>query len=100
MLESPDVFDGYISDVPDLSLMGSKVYSENIFDKHNDTELNYYLFGNSAFEIYNERFLNNIKSHAPEGLHLNYQTSDEPNAIIYFLTNYLHALEMFFNDNI
>ncbi|MCK5029768.1 MAG: hypothetical protein KAR57_09035 [Bacteroidales bacterium] len=98
MIEYPYLFNGYISDVPDLSLMQERAYSEKAFDKLKDKKLNYYLFGNSAYNILNETFLNNLKANAPEGLSWNYAISDERNTIIYFLNNYMHATELFFKD--
>lgn len=99
MLEYPDLFNGYISDVPDISLIQDKVHSKNIFDKLQDEQLNYYLFGSKSEGIYNEAFLNKLKSNAPEGLDWKYNISDESNMINYFLTNYMHAVESFFNDS-
>jgi predicted alpha/beta superfamily hydrolase len=98
MLEYPDLFDAYISDIPDFSLISDKAYSKNAFDKLKDKNVKYYLFGSRSNDIYNEVFLNNLKSNAPKGLKWHYNISDEPNKIIYRLNNYLHALELFFND--
>ena len=98
MLDKPDLFDGYIADVPDFSLISDKVDSKNAFGNLKNKNVNYYLFGNIANDIYNETFLNNLKSNAPDGLNWHYNISDEPNNIIYFLNNYTHAIELFFND--
>lgn len=98
MLEYPDLFDGYISDIPDFSLISKKEYSKNAFDKLKDKNVKYYLFGSRSKDIYNEAFLNNLKSNAPKGLKWNFSISEEPNKIIYFLNNYMHAIELFFND--
>jgi len=98
MLEFPDLFDAYISDIPDFSLISDKAYSKNAFDKIKDTNVKYYLFGSRSNDIYNEAFLNNLKSNAPKGLKWNYNISEEPNKIIYRLTNYMHALELFFSN--
>jgi len=70
MLEYPDLFNGYISDVPDFSLVLEKVHSKKAFDNIQDKKLNYYLFGNSFVKTLNEEFL----------------------------SNYMHALELFFTD--
>jgi len=98
MLDKPDLFDGYIADVPDLSLISDKVNSKDAFDNLNDKNVSYFLFGSRAYDVYNETFLNNLKSNAPKGLNWHYNISDEPNKIIYFLNNYMHAIELFFND--
>lgn len=98
MLEYPDLFDGYISDIPDFRLIANKINSKNAFDKLKDKNVKYFLFGSRSKDIYNEAFLNNLKSSAPEGLDWNYSISEEPNKIIYLLNNYMHALEMFFNN--
>ena len=98
MLEYPDLFDAYISDIPDFNLISNKAFSNNAFDKLKDKNVKYYLFGSRSKDIYNENFLNNLKSNAPEGLKWYYNVSDEPNMILYRLNNYLHALELFFND--
>jgi len=98
MLEYPELFNGYISDVPDLSLIQDKVHSKNAFTKLQDKELDYYLFGSKSNDVYNKAFLNNLKTNAPEGLDWNYGISDESNEIIYFLTNYMHAIDLFLND--
>ncbi|MGQ7868728.1 alpha/beta hydrolase-fold protein [Sunxiuqinia sp. sy24] len=98
MLEHPDLFDGYIADIPDFKLITHKTNSKNAFNKLKDKNVKYYLFGSKSKDIYNEAFLNNLKSNAPKGLKWNYTISEEPNKIIYRLTNYLHALELFFND--
>jgi predicted alpha/beta superfamily hydrolase len=100
MLEYPDLFDGYISDIPDFRLITNIAYSENAFDKLKDKNVNYYLFGSKSKDIYNEAFLNNLKSNAPEGLNWNFSISEEPNKIIYRLNNYMHAIELFFNDTV
>jgi len=99
MLEYPDLFDGYIADTPDLGLIAHITNSKNAFDKLKDKKVKYYLFGSKSKDIYNEAFLNNLKANAPKGLKWNYSISEEPNKIIYLLTNYLHALELFFNDD-
>jgi predicted alpha/beta superfamily hydrolase len=98
MLEYPDLFDGYIADIPDFRLITHKTNSKNAFDKLKDKKVKYYLFGSKSKDIYNEAFLNNLKSNAPKGLKWNYSISEEPNKIIYLLNNYMHALELFFND--
>jgi len=98
MLDKPDLFDGYIADVPDFSLISDKVDSKKAFRNLKDKNVNYYLFGNKANDIYNEAFLNNLKSNAPAGLNWHYNISDEPNKIIYFLNNYMSAIELFFNN--
>ena len=98
MLEYPDLFDGYISDIPDFKLIQDKVYSETAFDKLNDKNIKYFLFGSSSRNLLNEKFLNNLKDNAPKGLDWNYNISEEENMIIYFLDNYMHAIELFFND--
>ena len=100
MLEHPDLFDAYISDIPDFSLITHKTNSKNVFDKLKDKNVKYYLFGSKSKDIYNEAFLNNLKSNAPKGLNWNYSISEEPNKIIYRLNNYMHAIEMFFNDTV
>ncbi len=98
MLEYPDLFDGYISDIPDFRLIANKINSKNAFDKLKDKNVKYFLFGSNSKGIYNEAFLNNLKSNAPKGLDWNYSISDEPNKIINLMNNYMHALELFFND--
>lgn len=100
MLEYPDLFDGYISDIPDFRLITNKTNSKNAFDKLKDKNVKYYLFGSKSKDIYNETFLNNLKSNAPKGLNWNFSISEEPNKIIYFLNNYMHAIELFFNDTV
>jgi len=98
MLEYPDLFDGYISDIPDFRLIANRINTKNAFDKLKDKNVKYFLFGSRSKGIYNEAFLNNLKSNSPEGLDWNYSISEEPNKIIYLLNNYMHALEMFFNN--
>lgn len=98
MLEYPDLFDGYISDIPDLTLISNKTNSKNAFNNLKDKNVKYYLFGSRSKDIYNEAFLNNLKSNAPKGLNWNYSISEEPNKIIYLLNNYMHAIELFFNE--
>jgi len=98
MLDNPDLFDGYIADVPDFSLISDKVNSKNAFENLKDKNINYYLFGSKAKDVYNETFLNNLKANAPKGLNWHYNISDESNKIIYFMNNYMHAIELFFND--
>ena len=98
MLDKPDLFDGYIADAPNFGLISEKVNSKNAFAKLKDKHVNYYLFGSIKHNIYNERFLNNLKANAPKGLNWHYNISDEPNKIIYFINNYMHAIELFFNN--
>lgn len=98
MLEKPDLFNGYISDIPNFSLISEMVESENIFDNIQDENVNYYLFGSSAANFYNESFLNNLNAHAPKGLNWTYNVINESNPIIHFLTNYMHAIELFFEE--
>lgn len=98
MLEKPDVFDGYIVDVPELTLISDKAYSSNAFEKLENKSVKYFLFGSSYEHEYNEKFIKNLKANAPEGLKWSYSVSDEPNMIISFLNNYMHALESFFNE--
>jgi len=97
MLDKPDLFDGYIADIPNLDLIADKVNSKDAFENLKDKNVNYYLFGSRVKDIYNEAFLNNLKSNAPKGLSWHYSISDESNKIIYFLNNYMHAIELFFN---
>jgi len=97
MLDKPNLFDGYIADAPDLGLISDKVNSKDAFGNLKDKNVSYYLFGSRAKGVYNETFLNNLKLNAPEGLNWHYDISDEPNKIIYFLNNYMHAIELFFN---
>ena len=98
MLEYPDLFDGYIADIPNFRLIAHKTKSKKAFDKLKDKKVKYYLFGSMSKDIYNEAFLNNLKTNAPKGLNWHYNISDEPNKIVYFLNNYMHAIELFFND--
>ncbi len=98
MLIYPDLFDAYIADIPDFRLISNKTNSKSAFDKLKDINVKYYLFGSKSEDIYNEAFLNNLKSNAPKGLDWYYSISEEPNKIIYLLNNYMHALELFFND--
>ena len=98
MLEKPDLFNGYIADIPNLDLISDRVNSKEAFNKLEDKNVSYYLFGSTAKDVYNETFLNNLKSNAPKGLNWHYNISDEPNKITYFLNNYMHAIELFFND--
>ena len=61
------------------------VSSSDAFENLKDKNINYYLFGSIKNNIYDERFLNNLKANAPKGLNWHYNISDEPNKIIYFL---------------
>ena len=56
MLEYAVLFNGYISDVPDPSLLQDKVHSKNAFNKIQDKKLDYYQYGNISNHIYNEAF--------------------------------------------
>jgi len=97
MLKYPDLFNGYISDVPDLSLMHDIAYSEQAFLKIKNKNISYYLFGHSTANILNNTFLENLKTNAPEGLNWNYNISEEQNSTIHYLNNYMHSLELFLN---
>ncbi len=68
MLEYPGLFDGYISDVPNLTLISDKVNSESAFKKCEGEYVSYYLFGSETYNFYNESFINNLQKNAPEGL--------------------------------
>jgi len=98
MLNEPDLFDGYIADVPDLGLISAKVNSIDAFENLKGKNVDYFIYGSSAKDDFNEAFVNNLKSNAPKGLNWYYNISDEPNKIIYFLDNYMHAIELFFNE--
>ena len=97
MLNYPDLFDGYISDIPDFSLLNKQEYSAEIFDPVKDKKIDYYIFGNSHIKGLNKEFIENLENNSPEGLNWEYNSTDETNPIIHFLVNYAHALEMFFN---
>ena len=97
ILKYPDLFNGYISDVPDLSLMHDIAYSEQAFLKIKNKNISYYLFGHSTANILNNTFLENLKTNAPEGLNWNYNISEEQNSTIHYLNNYMHSLELFLN---
>lgn len=98
MLKDSNLFDGYISDVPNFSLIENMISSKKAFDNLQNKNVEYYLFGSTAVNYYNEAFLNNLKDNAPKDLHWNYRISNETNAIIYFLNNYMHAIELFFTE--
>lgn len=100
MLQYPDLFDGYIADTPDLSLITKRTNSKDAFENLKDKNVKYFLFGSQSKDIYNEDFLNNLKTNAPAGLNWNYSISDEPNKIIDRLNNYMHALELFFTETV
>lgn len=100
MLEKPDIFNGYISDVPDFSLIKKKVVSKNAFNNIKNGNCYYYLFGNSAEHVYNEQFLRNLKTNAPKELKWSYHINAEPNMIPYFIGNYMKAIELFFNKDL
>jgi enterochelin esterase-like enzyme len=98
MLDKPNLFDGYIADSPDLTLISDKVNSENAFKNFSNNKVSYFLFRNKANNTNNSSFLNNLKSNAPKELNWHYNISDESNMIIYLMNNYMHALEQFFNN--
>lgn len=99
MLEKPDMFNGYISDVPDFSLIKDKVVSKNAFNNIKNENRYYYLLGSSAEHVYNEQFVRNLKTNAPKELKWSYHLNAEPNMISYFIGNYMKAIELFFNKD-
>jgi predicted alpha/beta superfamily hydrolase len=72
MLNYPDLFNGYISDIPNFSLLKEQEYAAKIFDNIKDKKLDYYIFGNSHIEALNKEFLKNLENNAPEGLNWEY----------------------------
>ncbi|WP_075591179.1 alpha/beta hydrolase-fold protein [Labilibacter marinus] len=98
MLDKPDLFNGYIADVPDLNLISGRVNSKDAFANLEDKNVDYFIFSSKAEESQIQLFLDNIKANAPKGLNWHYSVSEEPNKIIYFLNNYMHAIELFFLD--
>lgn len=99
MLEKPEMFNGYISDVPDLTLLEDKLKSQTVFDNIRNQKLHYYLYGSSAGNVYNKALLENLETNAPENLRWEYAINDEPNMITYFIGNYMKAIELFFNKD-
>ncbi len=98
MLNSPDMFDGYIADVPDLKLISEMVNSKEVLSNLKDHNVDYYIFGSSVAKIDNNKFVDNLRSNAPKELNWHYYMSDESDMIIYLMNNYMHAIKQFFAE--
>ena len=100
MLNKPGLFNGYISDMPDVSYLPEKTGSKTVFDDIRGKNISYYIFGKSTLPETNNSaaFLRNLQETAKDEFNWHYIVEDEPNMIIRVLTNYMHALELFLNE--
>ena len=98
MLTKPSLFDGYISDIPDLKLISNQINTEDPFKKIGEEQIYYYLGANPSINVMNEKLLEKLRKVAPKNLHWTYQSTAETIFIKYVLTNYLTGIVEFFNQ--
>jgi len=100
MLSKPGLFDGYISDTPNLELMEKDIKGDKTFDKMGETKVSYYLTGNTT-EGSNDvtfTFLNELKSKPIQNFNWNYVENNDSIFISRILTNYTHGLNFLLNE--
>lgn len=100
MLSKPDLFDGYISDMPKLDLLEKNIVSDDTFKKMGKTKVFYYLTGSAIVEKdrLTKTFLDKLKSEHINNFKWNYSEQNDSVFIAHILTNYVYGLDSFFKE--
>ena len=98
MLSKPDLFDGYLSDIPQLDLLEETIQSDEIFKNCDKKKLFYQLSWNASLtkiEL-SKLLLYKLDNYAPENLMWEYREGNDSIFITHILTNYTYGLDSFF----
>lgn len=100
MLSKPDLFDGYFSDIPQLSFIENIINSDTIFKNIGNKKMFYYLTGSSLNEKDNptKTFLDKLKNEQVNNFKWQYLEQSDSIFIAHILTNYIYGLDSFFKE--
>ncbi len=102
LLSNPDLFDGYISDVPQLDLLKKEIENEDCFRNIGNEKVFYQISWTTLKEKQNEMkiFLSKLESDAPDNLKWTYSEENDSIMITHILTNYTYGIKAFFKEDI
>jgi enterochelin esterase-like enzyme len=99
-LSNPDLFDGYLSDVPQLDKLKNEIESENCFKNFGDSKVFYQIswttLADKTAEMNN--FLNKLKSDSPDNLKWKFIAQSDSISMTHIVTNYTYGLDAFFKE--
>jgi len=98
MLSRPDLFDGYLSDIPQLDLLEEAIQSDEIFKNCEGKKVFYQLSWNASVpkKETTKLLLDKLDNYAPENLIWEYREDNDSIFITHILTNYTYGLDSFF----
>jgi len=98
MLYKPDLFDGYLSDMPQLDLLEETIQSDEIFKNCEGKKVFYQLSWNTSKpkKETTKLLLDKLDKYAPENLIWEYKEDNDSIFITHILTNYTYGLDSFF----
>jgi len=100
MLSKPDLFDGYLSDIPQLDLLKETIQSDETFKNYAKKKVFYQLTWNDKMPKTEtiKLLLDKLKNNAPENLSWEYREDNDSIFITQILTNYTYGLDLFFKS--
>jgi hypothetical protein len=100
LLSNPNLFDGYLSDIPQLDFLKKEIDSKNCFKNIGNKEVFYQISWTTTEkkQVELNDFLRKLKSEAPESLNWRYSEESDSVFITHVLTNYTYGLKTFFKE--
>ena len=100
LLTNPDLFDGYLSDIPQLDVLKKEIESEDCFKNIGNNNVFYQISWTTLVDkpIEVKNFLSKLESDSPNNL--NWKCTEESDSIFItqILTNYTYGLDAFFKE--
>lgn len=102
LLTNPDLFDGYLSDIPQLSHLKKEIESDDCFKNIGNNKVFYQISWTSLQDkpIEMKNFLSKLESDSPNNLNWRYTEESDSIFITQILTNYTYGLKEFFKKQI
>ena len=100
MLSNPDLFDGYLSDVPQLDLLKTEIEPKDCFKNMSDNKVFYQISWTGMLDqpIQMQSFLSKLESDSPDNLKWKYTEENDSIMMTHILTNYTYGLDAFFRE--
>ncbi len=100
MLTRPDLFDGYISDIPQLDADSNDIEKEDCLKNIGNKSVFYHVSWTKLAPKQDEmnELLAKLNSEAPENLHWQYTEESDSVLITHVVTNYTYSLTEFFKQ--
>ncbi len=100
LLTNPDLFDGYISDIPQLNFLKEEIGQENCFKNMSNNKVFYQISWTALADkpIGIRNFLSKLKSDSPDNLKWKFTEESDSITITHIVTNYTYGLNAFFKE--